>query len=73
MFRVQLRDAANPDTVLVGTFTLPYDPPNGAEVRVRKRSRDDKHTGYRVVGHIYEAVIDDPHESGFALLVKQIS
>lgn len=73
MYRVQFRDAADPSKVLVGTFLLPYDPPDGAEVRVRRTNKDDKHVGYRVMRHIYEAVIDDPHESGFALLVQRIT
>lgn len=73
MFNVQFRDAANPGKILVNTMQLPYDPPDGAEVRVRQRFNDDNHVGYRVVRHIYEAVIDDPHQSGFALLVQRIN
>lgn len=72
MYRVQFRDAANPSRILVGTFNLPYDPPNGSRIRHRRRGKDTKHVEYRVIDHIYEAVEEDAHESGFALLVQQI-
>lgn len=73
MFKVQLRDANDPSKVLVSTFDLPYDPHDGCEIRVRRRAGDDKHTSYRIVRHgLYEAVIGDPHASGFTLLVQPI-
>lgn len=73
MPRVQFRDATNPDKVLVPTFDLPYDPQDGKEIRVRRNARDLRAIHYRVVAHsTYEAVISDPHESGFVLLVTEI-
>lgn len=73
MVRVQLRDATNPDTVLEKTFTVPFDPHDGTEIRVRDNARSTKHRAYRVVRHfVYEAVIGDPHESGIALLVTRL-
>lgn len=74
MYRVQLRDANQPDKVLVETFNMPFDPQDGSELRVRRRARDERRvTHYRVVKHyIYEAVIDDPHEGGMALLVTEL-
>lgn len=73
MLKVQLRDATHPDRVLEQTFTLPFDPCDGAELRVRDNAAADKHRAYRVVRHyIYEAVIGDPTESGVALLVTRL-
>ena len=73
MVKVQLRDATNPERVLEATFTVPFDPQDGSEIRVRDHARTDKHRAYRIIRHfVYEAVIGDPHESGVALLVTRL-
>lgn len=72
MFKVQLRDANQPDKVLVGTMHLPFDPRDHKELRVRRRPNDLNHTSYRVVDHIYEVITESPGESGIVVLVTKI-
>ena len=73
MLKVQLRDAKNPGKVHEKTFALPFDPPDGCELRVRDHADDTRHRAYLVVRHyLYEAVINDPDESGIALLVTPV-
>lgn len=73
MFRVQFRDAANQDKILVNTLFLPYIPQDGKEVRLRRRFKDTRSTAYRVVSHLYEVIEEDPGQSGVVLLVTQVS
>ncbi len=71
--KVQFRDAADPRKIHVPTFDIPYDPQDGKIVRVRKHADDERHQAYRIVRHdLYEAVINDPTESGIVLMVTPV-
>lgn len=73
MPKVQFRDAANPDKILVNTLHLPFEPRENKPVWVRQRSGDKKSKGYVITDVLqYEIVENDPDQSGIVYLARQI-
>lgn len=74
MPNVQIRDASNPDEVLVSTIQLPFIPQENKPVYVRRRFGDQKGLkGYLITGVIqYEIVTEQPDESGVVLAGRPI-
>lgn len=65
MPKVQIRDAANHDKILVDTTQMPFIPQENKPIWIRQRARDTNSKGYLITGVIqYEIVVDDPDESG---------
>ncbi|WP_433730951.1 hypothetical protein ACQP2Y_21425 [Actinoplanes sp. CA-051413] len=73
MPNVQIRDASNPDKVLVQTLHLSFEPRENRPIYVRRRYKDTKNRGYLITGVLqYEIVEEAPEESGIVLLARPI-
>lgn len=73
MVTVQLRDAANPEKVLVGPLSLPFEPREHKPLYIRRRFNDTKSTGYLITEvYCYEISTDEPERSGIVYLARQI-
>lgn len=74
MPNVQLRDASNPDKILVNTMHLPFEPQPNKPIRVRRRPGDSRTRGFVVTAVLqYEIVEDDPQQSGIVYLARPIA
>lgn len=73
MPKVQIRDASNPEKILLTTTLLPFVPELNKPVYIRTRARDTNSKGYLITGVIqYEIVVEDPDESGIVLAGRPI-
>lgn len=73
MPKVQIRDAADHNTVILPTTLLPFVPQENKPVWIRERTRDTNSKGYLITGVIqYEIVSGDPDESGVVLAGRPI-
>lgn len=58
--KVQLRDAADRDKILVDKLFLPWIPQDQKELRIRATVNSARFDSYRVVDHVYDIGLDDP-------------
>lgn len=73
MVTVQLRDAANPDKVLVGPLNLPFEPRENKPLYVRRRFNDRAARCYVITGvYRYEIFENEPESSGIVYLARQV-
>lgn len=78
MPKVQLRDASNPDTILVQTLDLPFEPLLNKPINVRpffeeKRLRTNKVRRFVLTDvYRYEIFENEPERSGIVYLARQV-
>lgn len=73
MPKVQIRDAANHDTVLLPTMDLPFVPELNKPIWVLRRPADRPQHGYLITGVIqYQIVTEQPDESGIVFAGRRI-
>lgn len=78
MVTVQLRDASDPDKVLLGPLKLPFEPRENKPLRVRphfeeRRLRANKVRSFVITDvYAYEVFENEPERSGIIYLAREI-
>ncbi len=73
MVTVQLRDANNPDRILAGPLSLPFEPRPDKPLYLRRRFNDRNATCYVITDVLrYEIIADEPQRSGIVYLAREV-
>lgn len=71
--KVQLRDAADRDKILVDKLFLPWIPQDQRELRIRRTKISARYDSYRVVDHVYDVGLDDTGDAEVLVFVTPIA
>jgi hypothetical protein len=73
MPKVQIRDAANHDKILVNTMDLPFVPELNKPIWILRRATDEPREGVLLTSVIqYQLVLEEPDESGIVFAGRRI-